>query len=166
MQLYYISDSYVEYLRNFDGRIYENKLKTRPYVGVVLEINDVKYYVALSSPKPKHKRMNNSKDFRKINGGIYGALNFNYMIPVPETEIFLIDIAAITDKTYKRLLQNQYKFIKSDWDNIKNTARNLYLLCCADEKELSNNDKKIKSRCCDFRFLEEKCKLFNLSSCR
>lgn len=50
--------------------------------------------------------MKNTKDFRKINQGIYGAINFNNMIPVVESALILIDIDALEDSKYQRLLQN------------------------------------------------------------
>ena len=157
MKFYYVTDSYIEYLRKYDSRIYDNKAQSRPYIGIILTINNFNYYVSLSSPKPKHRKMSNSKDFRKINGGAYGALNFNYMIPVPESELILIDIAAIPDVKYRRLLQNQYNAIRSDWDNITATASNLYNLCIRSEAKLSAYDIRVKKRCCDFKRLEELC---------
>ncbi len=57
----------------------------------------MKYYAPLTSPKPKHLKMKNGKDFRKINGGQYGAINFNNMIPVPDSALLLIDIANEPD---------------------------------------------------------------------
>ena len=60
----------------------DNKKGKRPYVGVVLEIDGIKYYTPFTSPKEKHRKMKNTKDFRKINQGIYGAINFNNMIPL------------------------------------------------------------------------------------
>ena len=82
MKFYHIQDDFIAFLRQYDSKVSENKKQTRPYVGVILEINSLKYYAPLSAPKPKHKKMKNSKDFRKINNGIYGAINFNNMIPV------------------------------------------------------------------------------------
>ena len=58
--------------------------------------------------------MKNGKDFRKINKCVYGAINFNNMIPVPVAELLLIDFDAIQDKQYRRLLQHQYEYIKED----------------------------------------------------
>ena len=92
MNFYNIKDSYINYLRQYDSKVAENKKESRPYVGIVFEINDIKYYAPFSSPKPKHQKMKNSKDFRKINHGIYGAINFNNMIPITDDSLILIDI--------------------------------------------------------------------------
>lgn len=71
MKFYNMKDSYIQFLRQYDTKVAENKQESRPYVGIVLEINGINYYAPFSSPKPKHQKMKNGKDFRKINHGIY-----------------------------------------------------------------------------------------------
>ena len=99
--------------------------------------------------------MKNTKDFRKINQGIYGAINFNNMIPVVESALLLIDIDAMEDSKYQRLLQNQYKSIKADREQIQLTAKRLRNTLFKKDEELNGNDKRIKERCCDLPLLEE-----------
>ena len=149
-------EDFITYLRQFDTKVAENKNQTRPYVGIVLEVNSVKYYAPFSSPKPKHKKMKNGKEFRKINNGLYGAINFNNMIPVLDSALIEIDIANIADVKYRRLLQNQYNSIKADEKGILKTAENLRKLIFDAETNLSAHDKVIKQRCCDLVLLEEK----------
>ena len=156
MKFYHIKEDFITYLRQFDTKVAENKNQTRPYVGIVLEVNSVKYYAPFSSPKPKHKKMKNGKDFRKINNGLYGAINFNNMIPVLNSALIEIDIANIADVKYRRLLQNQYNSIKADEKGILKTAENLRKLIFDAETNLSAHDKVIKQRCCDLVLLEEK----------
>ena len=156
MKFYHIKEDFITYLRQFDTKVAENKNQTRPYVGIVLEVNSVKYYAPFSSPKPKHKKMKNGKDFRKINNGLYGAINFNNMIPVLDSALIEIDIANIADAKYRRLLQNQYNSIKADEKGILKTAENLRKLIFDAETNLSAHDKVIKQRCCDLVLLEEK----------
>ena len=122
MKFYNIADAYIAYLKTYDSTIPDNKNERRPYVGIVLEINTVKYFAPLSSPKTKHANMKNSKDFRKINNGLYGAINFNNMIPVIDEALVIIDIANVQDANYQRLLQNQYTSIRSDQLQIKTTS--------------------------------------------
>lgn len=156
MKFYHIKEDFITYLRQFDTKVSENKNQTRPYIGIVLEVNSVKYYAPFSSPKPKHKKMKNGKDFRKINNGLYGAINFNNMIPVLDSALIEIDIANIADVKYRRLLQNQYNSIKADEKGILKTAENLRKLIFDAETNLSAHDKVIKQRCCDLVLLEEK----------
>ncbi len=156
MKFFHIEEDFISYLRQFDTKVAENKKQTPPYVGIVLEINSIKYYAPFSSPKPKHKKMKNAKDFRKINNGMYGAINFNNMIPVLDSALIEIDIANMADVKYRRLLQNQYNSIKSDEKGILKTAENLRNLIFDEEKNLSEHDKIIKQRCCNLVLLEEK----------
>lgn len=161
MRFYHIDDGYITYIRKFDSKVPENKNQKRPYVGIVLNIAGNDYYAPLSSPKNKHIHMSNGKDFRKINQGIYGAINFNNMVPVPLWAASEINFASIEDEKYRRLLQNQYRYIKQDWKNIEETANNLYVMCKNDEALLTDYDKQVKQRCCNFKLLEEKCKEYN-----
>ena len=74
MKFYHIVDAYIDFLRNYDPKVAYNKNEERPYVGVVVQIGAIKYYAPFTSPKPKHRTMKNSVDFRKISGGQYGAI--------------------------------------------------------------------------------------------
>lgn len=104
--------------------------------------------------------MKNGKDFRKINGGIYGAINFNNIIPVVDSALILIDIANMQDVKYRCLLQNQYNFIRADKDNILRLAKNLRGLVTTPAENLSEHDKQVKLRCCNLELLEEKYKVY------
>ena len=131
MTIYNIKTDYIQFLRTFDTKIEENKNEKRPYVGVVLQIGSIEYYAPLTSPKPKHKNMKNSKDFRKIENGKYGAINFCNMIPVRRNALILKDINNEPDLQYRRLLQN-----------------------VTPDHQLGECDRKVKSRCCDIVVLE------------
>jgi protein AbiQ len=155
MKFYHIKDTYINFLRKYDEKVPENKNESRPYVGIVLTIGDIEYYAPFSSPKPKHKKMRNTKDFRKIGGGLYGAINFNNMIPVVKSALIYINIKSIDDVKYRSLLLNQYRSIVSDADKIKENASELYSLIQKDDAELSVYEQKIKSRCCNLSVLEK-----------
>ena len=98
--------------------------------------------------------MHNDKDFRKIDGGRLGAINFNNMIPVPDEAIIPLRISNEQNQQYRRLLQNQYNAILSDWESIQNTAETLHSLLFMPEAELSRRDRSVKSRCCNLPLLE------------
>lgn len=154
MKFYNIKDDYILFLRSYDSKVAENKHESRPYIGVVIEVGEIKYCAPFTSPKPKHQRMKNSKDFRKINQGQYGAINFNNMIPVPDSALLLKDIANEPDQQYRRLLQNQYNAIKADSIAIEKTAENLRNLVLTNDADLRTHDKQVKSRCYDLALLE------------
>lgn len=155
MRFYHITDEYITYLRKYDTKVEENKRESCPYVGIVIQIKDIKYYAPFTSPKKKHLKMKNSKDFRKIKGGTYGAINFNNMIPVPDSALILVDIDHEPDEKYKRLLQNQYKAIVEDSAAIVKTAEKLRELIFAEDDNLSEYNRRIKARCYNLKLLEK-----------
>ena len=83
MKLYYVDEDYINELRNVDERVLLNK-STRPYLGVVLSINDLNYFVPLSSLKKK--KLNNQLSIKlfEVNNiqNRLGYLLFLNMIPV------------------------------------------------------------------------------------
>ena len=117
MKFYNIKDEYINYLKKYDAKVADNKKGKRPYVGVVLEIDGIKYYTPFTSPKEKHRKMKNTKDFRKINQGIYGAINFNNMIPVVESALLLIDIDAMEDSKYHVCFKINIQVQRTDCQN-------------------------------------------------
>ena len=152
MKFYYIKNSYIDFLRQYDSRVLYNKNEARPYIGIVFEINGIKYYAPLASPKAKHMYMKNGLDFRKIDAGKLGAINLNNMLPVPDSALMMIHISDIADEKYRRLLNEQYEWLLRDFDNVRRTAAKLRRLF--DETDVSGYKRSIKSRCCDFVLLE------------
>lgn len=68
MDWYIVDKKYVSYLRKFDYKVghveYGDKLKL--HIGILIEIDGIKYYVPVSSPKEKHNKMSNGLDFHKV----------------------------------------------------------------------------------------------------
>ena len=64
MKLYHVSDEYIDYLSKIYKRVFSNKegkrTHLRKYVGVVLDVNNHKYYIPLSSPKEHDYVIENS----------------------------------------------------------------------------------------------------------
>ena len=162
---YNINSNYCDYLRNYDKNIpytMDNKA-TRPFIGIVIKIEDINYYAPLTSPKEKHLKMKNQIDFLKIDNGNLGAINFNNMIPVNEDNISKIEIKNIQDKDYKNLLENQLSWCnkKQNKQNILDKAKKLYDYI-NNPNNIKNVDRweKIKYRCCDFKKLEQLAKVY------
>lgn len=153
---------YCDYLRKFDSRVSYNAgiKELRPFIGILFEVNSCEYFAPLSSPKVKHMNMKNNLDIVKINGGRYGVVNFNNMIPVTSKNYELFDLNAIPKDTYElkrqNLLKSQLLWLNKNIKNVKGKALNLY-----DKYKKGRLDERIKSRCCDFILLEEKCKEYN-----
>ena len=154
-----INNAYLDYLREFDAKVSEDKTHKRKFVGVLLEINEKKYYAPLSSPKPKHIAISDkAPDIFKIDGGRLGVINLNNMIPVPDAAIIRLDIENEPDEKYKNLLRNQAKIIHSNNDNIKKKAKRLYSIVN------SGSQPNLNSRCCTYKLLESKCLEYGLPS--
>lgn len=157
LNFYTINSTYVKYLNQFDNRIlkaYDEKAR-RPFIGIVLKVEDVLYFAPFTSPKKKHLEMKNTIDFLKIDNGKLGAINFNNMIPIPLDQCIKIDVENEKDILYKTLLYKQINWCNEKENNkiILNKAKKLY------EKIINKKlPQRIIDRCCDFKMLEEKSK--------
>lgn len=154
LKLYKINIEYIKYLYSVDNRVQFNPNREdeysakRPYLGVVLEVNNHKYFVPLEHPRIEHQKMKNNIFIFKIHNGKYGILGFNNMIPVEEEHLLEFDINKENTK-YKQILISQYRFCNKHIAEIKEKAKKTY--------EKSENSPFLKKVCCDFRILEEKC---------
>ena len=170
MQLYSVSDEYINYFRKKFPRVYSNKedvrVHTRKYLGVVIEIGMYKYYIPLSSPKEKNDYVfeNGEKKIRKdslivmrITSGtgsnikLKGTLQIGTMIPVPDTEIELYDVKNESDKAYKDLINEEIIYIRKHAKKIIKNATVLYSKRKAGEKN------SVVQNCLDFMALELEC---------
>lgn len=155
---YCVEPSYCDYLREYDPKVpyTMDKKSTRPFIGIVLNINGFDYFAPLTSPKPKHLKMKNQIDFLKINNGIWGAINFNNMIPVPQCCLSRISMEILPTDTqdeiaYKNLLMNQLSWcnMKQHTDAILEKALRLYTVITTGRAR-----KELVERCCDFHKAE------------
>lgn len=156
MRIYKIKEEYVQYLKSFDNKVANNKKEKRPYVGIVLEINEFKYFAPLTSPKDKHKKMKNQLDFIKLDNGNLGAINLNNMIPVSNAALIKYDINKEPSILYRELLKDQLRFINSNSKDIQDKAYKLYI-------KVTEYNSFIKERCVNFKLLEEK-SLFDINT--
>jgi protein AbiQ len=123
------------------------------YIGIVLVVNNMNYFVPLSSFKSKHERMKNGLDFIKI--GNYAVININNMFPVPDSEFTYVDIPIVQNLQYRKLLMSECRIIRKLQDKIIKNAAEVY-------KHKINNGvtTALAKRCNDFKLLEEKSKDF------
>lgn len=162
LEIVNIDEEYCNYLRQYDSKVTYNfgEKKNRPYVGVLFNIENMEYFVPLSSPKQKHLTMKNTLDFFKLDNGKLGAINLNNMIPVTRNNYNLVDFdkknKSNSDIKYLLLLENQLSYLNANYFSIINKAIKLYYLY--NEDRLPNN---IKDRCCNYPLLEEKCNEYN-----
>ena len=154
-RFYHIQEKYVNYLHSGDYRVQFNKGQHRPYVGVVLTINGVKYYVPLESPKPNHASIKSGGPVLKLDDGKLGMMGFNNMIPVPDHALINFDFNDIEDSKYKNLLINQLRYCNSIKEIIIRRAETTYY------KALSGKVPLYNKVCCNYRKLEHMSKSYD-----
>lgn len=157
IKMYEVSNSYIDYLLPYAPHLFRNRKQgqrnERKYIGVVLQINSMKYFAPLSSFKEKHKRMKESLDFLKIKN--YAVINLNNMFPVPDGEYTYVDINNEPDIRYRSLLRAEYRYIKSIQEIIRKNAALVY-----NHKLKNGNSTPLGKRCNDFELLETACKQY------
>ena len=153
IQIVWIDEKYINFLREYDKKVCFNKNESRPYVGVLFAVKGNKYFAPLSSPKDKFKKRKNDVDFMRIDAGNLGYINFNNMIPVPDNAILPRKIEHIKRTDYKKLLYKQLKWLKKHEEEIVYKASKLY-------KSYKNRTlrQNVYERCCNFFLLEKKMK--------
>lgn len=160
---YIVNKEYVNYLKLIDNKIenidYKNNIK--PYIGILININNFKYYVPVSSPKKKHYKMKDGIDFIKINqeNKILGVLNLNNMIPILDEYVQKLEYRNIKQyrlfqtekdkKLYVALLNTELKIINSKYEKIIKNSFKLY------QEKINNPNSRVSKRCCDFKSLEK-----------
>ncbi|MDO4987601.1 MAG: type III toxin-antitoxin system ToxN/AbiQ family toxin [Synergistes sp.] len=163
------NENYLSYLRKTEDRIPNSNYGEshyKPFFGELFSVGDLVYVTQVSSVKPRHEKLKNSKDFFKlyISSGKAGkpdelvaVVNLNYMFPVPYRLIEYLEMKNIDqvrgfgseeEKTkYINLLNKEIEAINVL--RIDTKAQNLYSFV---EKY---PEAKISQRCFNFKFLEQ-----------
>ena len=168
MKLYIITDKYINYLRQFDNKVYDNKEDRRSvmrkYLGIVLTINNMNYYIPMSSPKqsdyindkirksiiPIVRIISNEEiDNKSI---LKGTLRISNMIPVPDSELILYEPKYEKNDNYRILVEKELEFIDKNENMIKKYASIIY-----NQKTNGYNVSYIEN-VVNFKLLEEKCR--------
>jgi protein AbiQ len=159
IRFYEVSSDYIDFLSRHEKHLFRNskpnQRNTRKYIGIVITVHDLNYFIPLSSYKQKHNRMREMVDFLKIRD--YAVLNINNMLPVPEGLYTPLDFAKIKDKRYQQLLQSEYRIIKSRQVLIRKNAKIVY-----SRKTDPNDHSSLSKRCNDFLLLERLAKLYQI----
>jgi protein AbiQ len=171
--------NYVKELTNVDSEVFYDttpEYERKPYLGILLNANGNEYLAPLTSPKKKHKRWSNvtrtnylvyemidisetkiDDIFVQITGTtivkkILAVLEIKKMIPVKIGLYSKIDFSAVTDSSYKDLLQKEYKFCKNIINGIVDRANDVY------KEQISTGI--VKEFHCNYLLLESICKVY------
>lgn len=165
---YMVDAAYLEFLNSKDSEVYYNasySKTVKPFVGIIINISEFKYFIPLTSAKEKHKRWKNVCDEhfiiyevidKKINikGDIYrdyskdekihilSVLDVKKMIPVPSDSYSKIIFSELEDERYKDLFRKEYDFCLKIKGKILSKAEKIYI----QQKET----KAIRHAYCDF----------------
>ena len=145
LSLYTINTSYSDYLRYYDKRVRtEHGDHNRPYVGIIYQTEDIKYFIPLSSKNDLNLSRQMFIDLRIYDSSIKGSMLINNAIPVNK-EFSLIKFNEQEDK-YKSILLKEKNIIRSEdfgselankfnrLHNLKGTNHFLTNFCCDWEK--------------------------------
>lgn len=126
--------------------------------GILIQKEDKKYFVPLSSPKKKHEIFIELETKEKLPIDIFlikdkvenllGLINFNNMIPIIDEVIINFNINE--DKDYS-LLKKEYIYCIKHQDEIIKKAERVYELVIKYKKT------SLVKRSCNFGLLEDKC---------
>lgn len=158
MKFYVIADSYINHLVACDQHVYKNR-GTRPYIGVVLEVNGVEFLAPFTSYKEKQDKIPDSSPLvlkmHELGNeeNKLGMVQVNNMVPILSSEVELLDLSSL-DTKYQNLLNMQQQFLRKNQDELQKKAAKLY-------KIVSNGSaKRIVDMCCDFKALEAAMKTY------
>lgn len=157
LRIYRVSDHYIRFLHSRDPKVQYNKGARRPYVGVVFSFGGFRYFVPMESPKPNHAKIKPGKHIIKLDGGRYGILGFNNMIPVHKDALIEFDIDGEPDPKYRELLKRQASLCNRMKADILNHAQMTYF------DVVNKNNAFLVGISCDFKKLEASCKSYDIS---
>ena len=155
---YTVDKNYIKYLSEFEEHISYNKDEvghSRPYVGIVLRIEQYEYFVPLYSYKEHYKKYKNNPSLFFVYDRIkkpLAIIKFSAMIPVPNNIKVTLKLEyEKQDKKYKDLIAAEYRYINSSKKEIYKRANKMYIAVTKHKKNF------LKTIACDFKLLEEKC---------
>lgn len=152
-----IDTKYINYLKQFQEHIWNNddKGNIRPYVGIVLELDGVKYYAPMTSPKAKNMYWVETLTFIRIEdqGVLKCAVYLNNLIPVDDYVLVEFDINS-EEPGYATLLNLQQQELRKRADHICRNAAIIYNKVTKYGHEPQNA--KLVKDCYDFKLLEQK----------
>lgn len=162
---YTVDKNYIKYLSRFEKHVSYNKGEighSRPYLGIVLKIENYEYFVPLYSYKEHYQKYKNNPSFFFVydrKGNPLAIIKFSSMIPVPnKIKVTSLLEYNVNDKKYKDLISAEYRYINSNKEEIYKRANKMYI---AVTKHKNNF---LKTIACNFKLLEEKCLEYRLES--
>ena len=158
LNFYTVEADYVQHLQKAEqdkrgfsrvpNMVYSEKYKQKFLCGIVLQVNDVDYYVPVTSYKQQKP-----DNFLILadNGQVVSSLRFNYMFPVPKSHVAVRIIEEEQDRAYRALLAQELRYCMKNQETIQKLAERTY------KRVLLGKDLGLVANSCDFLLLEQKC---------
>lgn len=137
-KLYHVNMKYIRNLHRIDDNIPsvspQNDKQSRPFLGIILLVNNSKFCIPLSSnSEGKNKKLSSMRDnitLRKIydkSGKLLAILNLNNMIPIRDEYISEIDLKIHTNdipelRRWKKLCIKELNWCQSHQSEIERLA--------------------------------------------
>lgn len=163
LNFYTVPLDYVEYLQKAElhkrgfTRVpnleYGKERNQKFLCGIVLRINEMDYYVPVSSYKIQ--KADNFLICEK-DGHAVSSLRFNYMFPVPRNLVKVRRIFLEPDEKYRALLTMELRYCIRNHDEIRRLAQRTY------RRVLQAKNPGLVHNSCDFLLLEEKCRSYTM----
>ena len=149
---YSIAPDYLQHLHNADSEVYYNASyhnSMKPFVGVIIGLEEYAYFIPLSSAKTKHIGWKNVTDehflvYEMVDSNtnfpnqiykastsnekmhILAVLDIKKMIPVPSGCFERIEFEDLQDRRYYDLFRKEYRFCLNIKEKILAKAQKLY----------------------------------------
>ena len=161
LYFYYVDGQYIDFLKKYEkarrsftcvpNSSYWNTNKFT--FGAVLEVNNINYFVPVSSYSKKQEDVILMTDkFAKSKAQQYrvlGSLRFAYMIPAPNNCIKKLDIKQMPTENSRVHVAKELAYCRRNRDKIKRQAQKTY------ERVINKVDPDLIKHSCDFKLLEQ-----------
>lgn len=125
---------------------YGKNHKPKFLCGVVLNVNNINYYVPVTSYK--QQKPDNFLIYSD-NGEVVSSLRFNYMFPVPKELLTERRIDSEPDELYRSLLAQELQYCRKNQEDILYLAERTY------NRVLLGKNLGLVVNSCDFKLLED-----------
>ncbi|MGN1134776.1 MAG: type III toxin-antitoxin system ToxN/AbiQ family toxin [Oscillospiraceae bacterium] len=153
---YYIKNDYIDFLKKYEREQightcvpnlqYKNSDKF--VFGAVMNINDMNYFVPVSSYNKKQEDVILIRD-KKNKSNVLGSLRFAYMLPVPTSCLNKLDIKAVTNEYSKVHISKELAFCRRERDKIYKQAEKTYF------RVTHRINEQLVKNSCNFKLLEQ-----------
>ncbi len=157
INFYNVDLEYIEFLKKYEmehrgftrvPNVNYHSGNNKFFYGAVLNVNDINYFVPVSSKTtPKQDDIIiKVKDKKNSN---YGTLRFAYMLPIPKECLHLLIRDKLDSQVQSERIRKELAFCRKNKDKIERQAKRTY------ERITNNVSEALTHNSCDFKLLEQ-----------